>query len=74
MKALKCGTHAEQKRFAQGWLTATQRPQCGNCSNAQHNIKNPDSLSESVSYSCTIGDFATSKSAICNRYEATSRD
>ena len=69
MKANQCGTMAEQKRFTQGWLTATQRPQCGTCKLSEQKFNNPDSPNESVTYRCTLGDFATGKTAICNQYE-----
>lgn len=29
---------------------------------------------ESITYRCTLGDFATGKTAICNQYEAKPRD
>jgi hypothetical protein len=64
---------AEQKRFSQGWLNATQRPQCGNCQHSEQKINNPDSLSESITFRCAYGDFATSKTAICNQYEVKAR-
>ena len=69
MKANQCGTVAEQKRFAQGWLTPTQRPQCGTCKHGEEKVHNPDSLSESITFRCKLGDFATAKTAICKQYQ-----
>lgn len=73
MKADRCGTMAEQKRFTQGWLAATQRHQCGTCKSCEQKLMRLIQF-ESVTYRCTLGDFATGKTAICNQYEAKPRD
>jgi hypothetical protein len=63
MQANKWGTDAEQKRYAMNWMTATQRPQCGTC---RHCTVHGEKLNN---YRCERGNFATAKSAICDKYE-----
>lgn len=74
MQSDRCGTHAEQTRFDQGWLTAKQRPQCSNCAQLETKHHNPDSLNESVTFRCSLGGFATARSAICNEYKERHHD
>lgn len=69
MQACKYGTVAEQTRFSMGWLSANQRPQCGNCKHLDEKVNNPGSLAESITFRCREGDFATAKTAFCSKHE-----
>ncbi len=69
MQACRYGTAAEQARFGMGWLSAKQRPQCGNCKHLEEKTNNPGSLNESTTFRCRKGDFATAKTAFCNEHE-----
>jgi hypothetical protein len=53
-----------------GYKTASQRPQCGNCKCKVVHFINPDSYCESERYRCGKGQFATTKNAICDEWEA----
>jgi hypothetical protein len=71
MKANQYGTPTEQRRHAQGWLSASQRPArpaCPNCRHVEAEFEDryPRDL---VHYRCAIGHFATSPGAVCNRHE-----
>lgn len=69
MQACKYGTAAEQARFGMGWLSAKQRPQCGNCKHLEEKVNNSDLPTESITFRCLKGDFATAKTAFCNKHE-----
>lgn len=62
-------TRTEQQRFAQGWLAAKKRPRCGLCQLSKERFHNTDSLSESTSFHCSLGNFATIRTAICNQFQ-----
>lgn len=72
MQACKYGTMAEQARHRMGWLTAKQRPQCGNCKHLEEKVNNPDTLHVSTTYRCRKGDFATAKTAFCSEHQGNS--
>lgn len=69
MKANQFGTATEQQLFRIGYMTAKQRPQCGNCKHIDTVFINPDAINESERNRCKKGSFATSKTAICNEWE-----
>lgn len=70
MSDFPIGSVREQQIANMGYQTASKRPQCGNCRHADVSFVNPDSIYERESYRCKKGDFAITKTAICDFWGA----
>lgn len=71
MKANQFGTTTEKQLFHMGYKTSSQRSQCGNCKLKDITFINPETVYESERYRCKKTGFATTKTAICNEWEAS---
>lgn len=70
MKPSMSGSLTEQKMFRMGYLKSSDRAGCHNCILSEDVISMPDTDYERTYLRCKRGEFATTKTAICNDWKA----